>query len=160
MEYFDTLNTPQESELAYARWYSALPDVRKAKMMADMYQFGVDAVRYNVRKENPFTTDADAMLRYMQLNTKRDYTPEIFNFIESKMAERAELEWQKRFKKMKKTLGWTHDDIARFIGASSGNSVKASVNRQIPAFAKLAICVFEEMQRKKEENTEGVLKKA
>ncbi|MBV6426139.1 MAG: hypothetical protein KIPDCIKN_00649 [Haliscomenobacter sp.] len=30
-----------------------------------------------------------------------------------------------------------------------GDSLKASVSRQLPAFAKLAVCVFEEMEKKK-----------
>ncbi|MBC7776949.1 MAG: hypothetical protein H7246_16075 [Phycisphaerae bacterium] len=33
------------------------------------------------------------------------------------MEERAEKEWKARFKAMKKALGWSHDDIAQFIGA-------------------------------------------
>jgi len=39
--------------------------------------------------------------------------------------------------------------MARFMGASGGDSVKASVNRQLPAFAKLAVCVLEAMQEKR-----------
>lgn len=65
----------------------------------------------------------------------------------SEMAERSEQEWKQRFKAMKKQPGWTYDDMARFIGASNGASVKASVNRQLPAFAKLAVCVFEQLRK-------------
>jgi hypothetical protein len=49
---------------------------------------------------------------------------------------------------MKRQLGWTYDDIAQFIHAESGNSVKSSVNRKLPAMAKLAVCVFEAMKEK------------
>ncbi len=49
---------------------------------------------------------------------------------------------------MKKALGWSHDDIAQFMGAENGNSVKSSLARKIPAFAKLAICVFEKSHKK------------
>ena len=48
---------------------------------------------------------------------------------------------------MKKELGWTYEQMARFMGASSGNSLKASVSRKLPAFAKLAVCVFEQMKK-------------
>lgn len=34
------------------------------------------------------------------------------------------------------------------MGAGSGDSVKASVSRKLPAFAKLAVCVFEQFQEK------------
>lgn len=86
------------------------------------------------------------MLRYIELNLREEYTPEVFSFIKKKMQERAEEEWRRRFRKMKETLGWTYDDMARYMGASSGNSVKASVSRGLPAFAKLAVCVFEAME--------------
>ena len=33
------------------------------------------------------------------------------------------------------------------MGASSGASLKASVSRKLPAFAKLAVCVFEQMSK-------------
>jgi len=62
------------------------------------------------------------------------------------MEARAEMEWKARFKSMKNAFGWSHDDIAQFIGAENGNSVKSSLARKIPAFAKLAICVFEKSQ--------------
>jgi hypothetical protein len=39
--------------------------------------------------------------------------------------------------------------MARFMGAENGASVKASVNRKLPAFAKLAVCIFEQMNEKK-----------
>jgi hypothetical protein len=64
------------------------------------------------------------------------------------MAEKSEKEWQERFKTMKNELGWTYEQMATFVGAKSGDSIKASINRKLPAFAKLAVCVFEEMKGK------------
>lgn len=61
--------------------------------------------------------------------------------------ERAEEEWKQRFRAMKKELGWTYEEMARFMGASSGDSLKASVSRKVPGFAKLAVCVFEQMKK-------------
>lgn len=153
MDYFETINSSKETELAYASWYAAQSDQRKAKMLSDLVQFGVDTVRYNTRKANPFITGDEQMLAYIQSNLKSEFTPETFAFIEAKMAERSEREWQNRFKAMKKALGWSYDDMARYIGASSGNSIKASINRQLPAFAKLAVCVFEQLGKNAEQQT-------
>ncbi|MFN0175064.1 MAG: hypothetical protein ACKVU0_10485 [Saprospiraceae bacterium] len=136
-----------EAERAYTRWYTQLPQERKARIFADMFQFGLDSVKYNAKKKNPFLTDAEATLRFIELHFKQDYSPEMFDFITKKMEERAEKEWKARFKAMKKALGWSHDDIAQFIGAENGNSIKSSLARKIPAFAKLAICVFEKSQK-------------
>lgn len=136
------------ADLAYSRWYAQLPNERKAAFFANGFKFVADKVRHEVKKENPFAGEEAVKLRFIEHTQKKDYPEETFNFIVEKMKERSEKEWQQRFKKMKKTLNWTHDDMARFIGASSGDSVKASVNRKLPAFAKLAVCVFEEMAAK------------
>lgn len=142
-----THGTQTDAERSYTSWYAQLPQERKARLFADMFQFGLDSVKYNARKNNPFLTDAEATLRFIELQFKQDYSPEMFDFITKKMEERAEKEWKARFKAMKKTLGWSHDDIAQFIGAENGNSVKSSLARKIPAFAKLAICVFENSRK-------------
>ena len=148
MDYSENMMIVPESDLEYARWYSLLPPERKARMLADMFQFGVDSVRYNARKKNPYITDAEAMLCYFEKNLKTCFTPDVFEFIQQTMIEKAELEWGNRFKSMKKHFAWSYDEIAHFIHAESGNSVKSSVNRKLPALTKLAVCVFEAMKGK------------
>jgi hypothetical protein len=148
MDYSDQSTVLGEAELAYARWYSALPATRKAQMLCDLFQFGVDSIRYNAKKQNPYLTDSETMLFYFEKNLKNSFSPEVFEFVRSEMMKRAEIEWENRFKAMKTQLGWTYDDIARFIHAESGNSVKSSINRKLPAMAKLAVCVFEAMKEK------------
>ncbi|MBK6931527.1 MAG: hypothetical protein IPH12_11955 [Saprospirales bacterium] len=137
----------RESDFAYARWYANQPDTLKAEFLADGFQFAFEKIAYDEKKVNPFVSEAEITARFIELINKQDYTPETLAFIREKMAERSEQEWKQRFKTMKKQLGWTYDDMARFIGASSGASVKASVNRQLPAFAKLAVCVFEQLTK-------------
>ena len=50
-------------------------------------------------------------------------------------------------------MNWTYADIANFIGAADEASVRASVNRKLPAFAKLAVCVYEQLQAEKKEES-------
>lgn len=147
MDYFETINSSKEAELFYADWYSKQPDEKKAKMLADMYEFGQTSVKYNAKKENPFITDKSALMLFMEANLKNEFSPEIFAFIEKTMAEKSEKEWHERFKAMKKELGWSYKQMATFVSAKSGNAIKASVNRKLPAFAKLAVCVFEQMKK-------------
>jgi hypothetical protein len=136
-----------EADLAYARWYAALPTARKNQIFADMYEFGLESVKYNVRKMNPFATEAAQMWRFIEIQHKEAVTPAVFEFMKNEMAKRSEAEWKARFKKMRQELGWSFDEIAQFIGAESGNSVKSSISRSVPAFAKLAVCVFEKMKK-------------
>ena len=150
MGYFEQSNSSQASELAYAKWYAQQTDERKAKMLCDIFQFGVMTIKHNAHKANPMLTEPELMLRYMEYNLKPSTTPDVFEFIRQKMLERAEEEWKARFRAMKKDLGWTYGDMAKFIGAKSGDSLKASVSRKLPGFAKLAVCVYEQAKQQKE----------
>lgn len=139
----------KKADWAYAEWYSRLPDERKAEFFNSSYEFVSEKIRSDTKSENPFATEADIQLRFIELTQKEDYSERIFDFIQAQMAWRSEKEWQKRFKAMKKSLGWSYEDMATFMHAGSGDSVKASVNRKLPAFAKLAVCVFEQMTHEK-----------
>lgn len=148
----ENIRVSRESDYEYARWYAKLPDARKAKFIANGFEFAYGKVKYDETKANPFVTEADVTMKFIEHTQKADYSPEVFEFIRRQMTLRAEAEWIVRFKTMKKQLGWTYDEMARFIGAASGASVRVSVNRKLPAFAKLAVCVFEQMQQQKEGN--------
>jgi hypothetical protein len=144
----ENIRVSRESDYEYAKWYATLPDQRKARFLAEGFQFAYGKVRYDERKANPFVTDADVTMKFIEHTQKADYPPETFAFIREQMALRSEAEWIARFKTMKKILGWTYDEMARYIGAASGAALRASVNRKLPAFAKLAVCVFEQMNKK------------
>ena len=143
------IQASQESDNAYARWYASQPDEKNAAMIVSGWQLVTGHVEDQVRTRNPFATEADVRMRFIEHTQKEDYPADVFAFICQKMAERSEAEWAQRFKNMKKKLGWTYDDMAHFMGAKSGAAVKASVNRKLPAFAKLAVCVFEECSKNK-----------
>lgn len=136
-----------ESDLAYAKWYQKQSDERKAGMIDSGYKFVAENIRYQELEKNPFANEASITLKFIEYTQKEDYPEEVFAFIMKKMQERSEKEWQARFKAMKKTLGWTYENMATYMEAKNGASVKASVNRQLPAFAKLAVCIFEQMQK-------------
>lgn len=139
----------EKADFAYAEWYSRLPEERKAAFFNSGYQFVSEKVQSDAKSENPFVTEADIQMRFISLTQKEDYPEAVFHFIQEKMAARSEKEWQQRFKKMRQTLGWSYEDMAKFMNAGSGASVKASVNRKLPAFAKLAVCVFEQLTHEK-----------
>lgn len=144
----ENIKASHESDLIYAKWYATQPNERKSKMILSGYNFAANHIRQQVKKENPFATTADETMRFIELNHKAALSEETFAFIVKNMTIRSEKEWKERFKALKKELGWSYDDMARFMGAESGSSVKTSVNRKLPAFAKLAVCIFEQMKTK------------
>ena len=126
-------------------------DERKAQFFQSAYNFVANKVRYDVRQENPFAAEAEIRLRFIELTQADDYPPETMDFIRAEMQKRIEAEWKARFRKMRESLGWNFEEMAAFLDASSGASLKASISRGLPAWAKLAVCVFEEMERRVEE---------
>jgi hypothetical protein len=145
MDYSKQVEASEAADFAYAEWYNSLPDERKAQIFLDGFNLVAKKIREDQKRENPLSATAEIVLRFIELTQKDDYPPATFAFIREKMLERAEEEWRQRFRAMKKALGWTYDDIARYMGASGGASVKSSISRKLPAFAKLAVCVFEHM---------------
>ena len=148
MDFSENVAASEAADLAYAKWYAKLPDGKKAEFFLSGYNFVADKIRHDVEQKNPFSTEADKVKRFIELTQGTDCPPATFTFMLEKMAKRSEEEWKQRFRAMKKKLGWSYNDMARFMGAGSGASVKASVNRQLPAFAKLAVCIFEQLEER------------
>jgi hypothetical protein len=143
----ENIKASRASDLLYAKWYAAQPNERKSSMILSGYNFAANNIKQQVKKENPFATHADVVMRFIEISHKADCSTETFDFVVKNMNQRSEKEWQDRFKALKKELGWSYNDMATFMGAENGASVKASVNRKLPAFAKLAVCVFEQMKK-------------
>jgi hypothetical protein len=143
----ENIKASRASDLMYAKWYAAQPNERKSNMILSGYNLAAGNIEKQVKKDNPFATNADIILRFIEISHKADVSNETFNFVKQQMNERSEKEWKARFKLLKKELGWSYEDMASFMGAENGVSVKASINRKLPAFAKLAVCVFEQMKK-------------
>ena len=133
------------SDFEYAKWYEKLPDERKARMIKSGWDFTTGMIRQEVLKENPYASEEEIKLRFIEIMQKDKYPPDKFAFIKKTMKKRIEVDWKRRFKKMKKEMNWTYADIAKFIGAEGEASIRASVNRKLPAFAKLAVCIYEKI---------------
>jgi len=58
------------------------------------------------------------------------------------------MNWHKRYKSMKKGMGWTNSDVSRITGLTK-NSVKSLTqpNNDIPRWLKLAIVVYEHFNK-------------
>ena len=145
----ENIKASEAADLQYAQWYAQQPDARKSAMMLSGYKMVADNVTQQVKAKNPFSTQSDVTMRFIEVTQKADYSADTFAFILETMQKRSEKEWQQRFKAMKKTLGWSYEDMATFMGAENAESVKSSINRKLPAFAKLAVCVFEHLQNQK-----------
>ena len=145
----ENIRASEAADIQYAHWYAQQSDERKSAMMLSGYKMVADNVTQQVKAKNPFSTQSDVTMRFIEVTQKADYPEATFAFIVETMHKRSEKEWQQRFKTMKKELGWSYDDMANFIGAENAETVKSSINRKLPAFAKLAVCIFEHLQNPK-----------
>lgn len=57
-----------------------------------------EKIKYDVKKENPFSTEADVISVFIERTQKEDYPESVMSFIREKMTERSEAEWQRRFR--------------------------------------------------------------
>ena len=94
----ENIKESKASDLMYAKWYAAQPNERKSSMILSGYNFAANNIKQQVKKENPFATNADVMLRFIEISHKADCTDETFAFVVKNMKERSEDEWQDRFK--------------------------------------------------------------
>lgn len=145
MEFSNNVRASEQADFLYAKWYAGLPDEQKARFFLSAFEMVADQIRKEAKANNEFCTEADVLLRFVEITQQDDYSAETLQFIRDKFAEQSEKEWQRRFTHMRLALNWSYNDISRFIGAKKGTSVKASINRKLPAFAKLAVCVFEKL---------------
>ena len=70
------------------------------------------------------------------------------------------MSWHKRYKAMKKVLGYTNSDIAKITGNTT-DSIKSTTqpNKSLPRWLRLAITVFERYQQKIEPNEKYMKRK-
>ncbi|MBK6932003.1 MAG: hypothetical protein IPH12_14515 [Saprospirales bacterium] len=67
--------------MAYPQWYSRLPDERKADFFKGGFDFATEKIRRDIQNGNPFATEPDFLLRFIELTQKEEYSGDVFAFI-------------------------------------------------------------------------------
>ena len=78
MDFSENVKASEAADFAYAQWYSSLPDERKAQFFQSGYNLVAGKVRFDINKENPFATESEIALRFIELTSKDAYPPETF----------------------------------------------------------------------------------
>jgi hypothetical protein len=143
----ENIRASEEADFQYAKWYEKQSDERKSSMMISGYKFVAEKITAQQKAKNPFSTKADLILRFIEVTQKEEYPQDVFKVMVENMKKRSDEEWQKRFDDMRNELGWSFEDMANFTDTDNPLEIKESVNQKIPAFAKLAVCVFEQMKK-------------
>lgn len=145
----ENIKASEEADFQYAKWYEKQSDERKSSMMISGYKLVADRVKAQQKAKNPFSTKADVILHFIEVTQKEEYPQDVFNSMVENMKKRSDVEWQQRFNDMKDELGWSFEDMANFIDFENPQLLNESVHQKMPTFAKLAVCVFEQMKENK-----------
>ncbi len=62
------------------------------------------------------------------------------------MERKIKKDWADRFRFMMKENNWNYEDVARMGQFKNGKVIEPTISRGLPAFAKLAVMVYEKMR--------------
>ena len=68
----ENIAASRASDLMYAKWYAAQPNERKSNMILSGYNLVANNVEHQVKTQNPFATNADVILRFIEMSHKTD----------------------------------------------------------------------------------------
>lgn len=74
---------------------------------------------------------------------KGEMTEAQWEFYQKKMKDKIRRDWSQRFREMMEEMNWNYYDIAMLGDFKSGKVIEATISRDLPSFAKLAVIVHE-----------------
>jgi len=127
---------------------SKFPADKKARLAYEFSNFGIDRTREWIKSKNPWLSELEVSLEYVRIiyYESGEMDDDTWKFYNSKMTQKIKKDWSMRFKRMMKEKQLSYKDIAQMINARSENSVKATISRGLPAFAKLSVIFHESAQ--------------
>ncbi len=130
--------------------YTSFPPEKRFQIALDFANMAVDRTREWVKSQHPEFSEREITLEYVRLIhfESGDLPEKTWLFYKSQMEKLIRKEWADRFRAMMQAKGWTYDDVAKFGRFRNGKVVEATISRGLPAFARLAVVLFEQAQTK------------
>lgn len=124
---------------------NSFPADKRLGIALDFANMGIDQTMQWIKSEHPEFSELEVRLEFVRLMSYKTgkISEEHWQHFKSVMEDRIRKDWSERFRKMMKAKNWTYDDVAKLGRFKNGKVVEASVSRGLPAFAKLAVMVFE-----------------
>ena len=83
MDYSKNVKASEAADIAYAKWYSDLPNEKKAQMFQSGFEFVAKKVEYDLLQKNPFATNANVLLQSgadkISVNSAAVRNPQLIN---------------------------------------------------------------------------------
>ncbi len=121
---------------------------KRLKIALNFANMGIQQSRSWIQSQHIHFSDLEITLEFVRLLSyeSNKISEEHWQHFKTIMEQKIHKDWKKRFRKMMQANDWTYEDIAKFSGLKNGKVVEATISRGLPAFAKLAVCVFEQLQ--------------
>lgn len=146
MEFWNNIvGVSEEAARMQVSIISRFPASKKAKIAYEFSNFGIAQTRDWIKSKNPWSSELEINLEYVRTMyyDTGEMTEDIWRFYESTMIKKIKKDWSNRFKLMMKDKNLSYTDIAKMIDSKSENSVKSTISRGLPAFAKLSVILHE-----------------
>ena len=128
---------------------NSFPSDKRLSIALNFADMGVDQTFAWIRSNHPEFSELEIRLEFVRLLSyeRGKITEEHWKHFKSVMEDRIRKDWSERFRAMMAAKDWTYKDVAKFGRFKNGKVIEATVSRGLPAFAKLAVVLFEESEK-------------
>lgn len=143
------INVSREAAQKQVSIIKSFSSEKRMKIALDFANLGISRTRDWIKSRHPDYSELEVTLEFVRLvyhSTGRMSEKE-WLFYKEKMEQRIKNDWAERFRKMMKENNWGYDDIARMGNFKNGEVVKSTVSRGLPSFAKLAVRIYEKINK-------------
>ncbi len=122
---------------------------KRFKIALDFAEMGIEQTRKWIKEKNPGYSEKEITLEFVRLMYYEagEMPEEVWQFYRQKMMVKIRKDWARRFRAMMKGMNWTYDDVAQQGGFQSAATVKSTISRGLPSFAKVAVRLYEQMMQ-------------
>lgn len=152
MEFWNKkVNVSKEAAQQQVEIIRRMPSKKRLRIATDFANLGVNQTRKWIKDQNPNFSELEINLEFVKLlYYKTDLMEEsVWQFFKSRMQKKINKDWAKRFRLMMEENNWSYDDVAKLGNFKNGKVIEATISRGLPAFARLAVRIFEMNKVKK-----------
>lgn len=147
MDYWgEKINVSKEAASRQVAIINSFSPEKRFKIALDFANTGISQTFAWIRSTHPEFSELEVRLEFVRLlyYETGKIRQEHWDHYKKVMENRIRKDWSKRFRNMMEAKNWTYEDVAKYGGFKSGKVVEATISRGLPAFAKLAVVLFEQ----------------
>ena len=148
------VNVSMEAAARQVAIINSLPHERRLQIALEFTNMGFERTFEWIRSTHPEFSEWEVKLEFVRLMyyESGEMSEEHWQHVKSTYEEIIRKDWVARFKAMMATYEWSYEDVAKWGRFKNGKVIEATISRGLPSFAKLAVVVFEQQQKRKQDS--------